>query len=127
MKGAKFLPAVLASGALLATAVPASADAAAYSKYVACGKTGKAKPSHSCPTRRGATGNVGAFFRSNNADVFYKVCVALPRRPRPLRPAPGGGQGNPVRQQDHLEHARPSQGHLVRQGKRVGVWFFQLT
>ena len=75
---AKLFALGLLSVAVLATAAPASADAAAYRKYVACGTSGKANPSHVCPVNRAAQGKVGAFFRSNNADVFYKVCVKFP-------------------------------------------------
>ncbi len=76
MKGLKTMTAVLLGVALLATAVPASAKAAAYSHYVACGVSPQAKPSHSCPK----SSKKGAFFRSNNADVFYTVCVKFPAR-----------------------------------------------
>ncbi len=127
MKGAKFLAAVLASGALLATAVPASADAAAYRKYVACGKTVKAKPSHSCPTRRGATGNLGAFFRSNNADVFYKVCVRFPGGRGLCAPRQAADKGTLY--VNKITSNTPGR-HKVTwfvKGRRVGVWFFQLT
>jgi hypothetical protein len=74
MKGLKLLAATLLGAALLASAAPASAGAAAYKHYVACGLGAKAKPAHVCP--RG--GSKGAFFRSNNADVFYTVCVKFP-------------------------------------------------
>lgn len=78
MRAARIFTLGLLSIALLATAAPASADAAAYRKYVACGVTGKANPSHVCPVERAADKKVGAFFRSNLKDVKYKVCVKFP-------------------------------------------------
>jgi ABC-type sugar transport system substrate-binding protein len=74
MKGLKTLTAVLLGAALLATAAPASAKAAAFQHYVACGASQNAKPSHSCP----AASKKGAFFKSTQADVFYTVCVKFP-------------------------------------------------
>ncbi len=74
MKGLKTLTAVLLGVALLATAAPASAKAAAYTHYVACGVSPNAKPSHVCPK----SSKKGAFFKSINADVFYTVCVKFP-------------------------------------------------
>lgn len=74
MKGLKTLTAVLLGAALLATAAPASAQAGAYTHYVACGVSQKASPAHSCP--KGS--KKGAFFQSKSADVFYSVCVKFP-------------------------------------------------
>jgi hypothetical protein len=74
MKGLKTLTAVLASIALLACAVPASAGAAAYSHYVACGVSQNAKPAHNCPKKS----KKGAFFKSLQADVSYSICVKFP-------------------------------------------------
>ncbi len=74
MKGMKRLAAMALGIALLASVAPASAGAAAYRHYVACGILEKAKPSHSCP----AKSKKGAFFKSTKADVFYKVCVKFP-------------------------------------------------
>jgi hypothetical protein len=66
---------LLLGTALLAGASPATAaKPATYKHYVACGLQASAKPSHFCP--KGA--RKGAFFRSNKADVFYKVCVKFP-------------------------------------------------
>ena len=53
---------------------------------------------------------------ATSADVFYKVCVRFPGGRSPLRPAPGGRPGRALRQPDHVEHTRPPQGDLVRQG-----------
>jgi len=74
MKGLKTLAAVLVGVALPASAAPASAEAAAYSHYVACGLSQNAKSSHSCPK----ASKKGAFFKSLDADVDYTVCVRFP-------------------------------------------------
>ncbi len=74
MKGLKVLSAVLAASGMLATAVPATASAAAYKHYVACGVSRHAHPSHVCP--KGS--KKGAFFKSVHADVTYTVCVKFP-------------------------------------------------
>ena len=74
MKATKTLIAAIVALALLTSAVPASAGAAAYRHYVACGLSQNAKPSHLCQKKR----KKGAFFRSNRADVFYTVCVKFP-------------------------------------------------
>ena len=74
MKGPKTLVATLAVLALFAFAVPASAGAAAYRHYVACGISEHAKPAHSCSKKS----KKGAFFKSLNADVSYSICVKFP-------------------------------------------------
>jgi hypothetical protein len=74
MKGLKALVAVVLASGLLASAVPATAGAAAYKHYVACGVSRNATPSHSCPKKA----KKGAFFKSNVGDVIYTVCVKFP-------------------------------------------------
>ena len=74
MKGLKALAATVSGVALLASAAPASAGAAAYKHYVGCGVSQHAALSHSCPR----ASKKGAFFESLNADVFYTVCVKFP-------------------------------------------------
>jgi hypothetical protein len=74
MKGLKTLTAVLLGTALLASAAPASAGAAAYKHYVACGVSQNAKPAHKCPKKS----KKGAFFKSLKGDVNYSVCVKFP-------------------------------------------------
>lgn len=74
MKGMKRLAALTLGVALLASAAPASAGAAAYKHYAACGVSQNAEPSHKCPK----SSKKGAFFESTQADVFYKVCVKFP-------------------------------------------------
>jgi hypothetical protein len=74
MRAARRLTAIAVTAALFGSATPASAQADAYRHYVACGLSQNAKPAHVCQKAR----KKGAFFRSNNADVFYTVCVRFP-------------------------------------------------
>jgi hypothetical protein len=74
MKGLKALAAVLVVTGLLASAVPATAGAAAFKHYVGCGISRNATPSHICPKRS----KKGAFFKSLKGDVVYTVCVKFP-------------------------------------------------
>jgi len=74
MKAVKALAAALVVSGLLVSAVPATAGAAAYKHFVACGISRKAKPAHACP--KGS--KKGAFFKSLQADVSYSVCVKFP-------------------------------------------------
>jgi len=76
MKGLKTLAAVVSAVALLASATPVSAQGAAFRHYVACGLSKNAKPSHVCQAER----DKGAFFRSNERDVVYTVCVKFPTK-----------------------------------------------
>jgi len=68
--------AVLAAIAAIACLTPASAGAAAYRHYVACGIAETARPSHRCPKR----GKKGAFFKSLKKDVRYSICVRFPTK-----------------------------------------------
>jgi hypothetical protein len=74
MKAVKALAATFLAAGLLITAAPATASAAAYKHYIACGLAEDARPSHSCRQN----GKMGAFFKSLNADVIYSVCVKFP-------------------------------------------------
>lgn len=74
MKAIKALAATFLAAGLLTSAAPATAGAAAFEHYVACGLSAKARPSHSCPKK----GKMAAFFKSANADVLYTVCVKFP-------------------------------------------------
>ena len=67
---------------------PASASAAAYKHYVACGVSQNAKPAHMCRSQR----KKGAFFRSNKADVYYTRLRQVPDRQKPLRRKAGSGR-----------------------------------
>jgi hypothetical protein len=80
MKGARTAAAALCATVLLAGAAPASAGAAAYRHYVACGLSQHAPAAHSCSKKS----KKGAFFESSKADVFYAVCVKFPNRKQPL-------------------------------------------
>jgi hypothetical protein len=89
MKGLKTLTAVGLGVALLASAGAASAKGAAYKHYVACGLSQNAKPAHVCQKKR----KKGAFFRSNNGDVFYTVCVKFPTKKNLCAPKQEAVQG----------------------------------
>ena len=45
-----------------------------YTAYIACGYRTDKPPATSCPK----SGRIGAFFKSNNADVTFKTCVHFP-------------------------------------------------
>ncbi len=74
MKGLKALAATVLGVVLLGSAAPASASAAAFKHYVACGVSQHATASHACPKKS----KKGAFFESLGTDVFYTVCVKFP-------------------------------------------------
>jgi hypothetical protein len=125
MKAVRTLVAAVLGSAVLATAAPASADAAAFRHYVACGVTAAAKPSHVCFKRQ----KKAAFFRSNRADVRYKVCVKFPRgvRPRLICTPPA------LAEQGSLYYNRITSNvpgrHKVMwyaDGRRVGVFYFRV-
>jgi len=126
MKAARTLVAAGLATALLAIAASASADAAAYRHYVACGTTAQAKPSHACHKRQ----KKAAFFRSNLADVFYKVCVKFPPGIRPRLICTRRAQ---LAREDSLYYNRITSNaegrHKVTwwvKGERVGVFFFRV-
>lgn len=124
MKGMKTLIAVVVvlGVAMLAIAVPASAGAAAYKHYVACGLSQKGKPSHSCPKRS----KKGAFFKSHKADVFYTVCVKFPTKKNLCAPRQEAVQGTLY--VNKITSNIPGK-HKVTwfvEGKRVGVFFFKV-
>jgi hypothetical protein len=120
MKGPKTLTAIVLGLALLASAAPASAGAAAYKHYVACGLSQKAKPSHICQKPR----KKGAFFQSNKADVFYTVCVKFPTKKNLCAPKQEAIKGtlyvNKITSNIPGEHRVT----WFVQGKRVGVFNF---
>lgn len=122
MKGLKTLTAALVGFALLASAAPASAEAAAYRHYVACGVSQNAKPSHSCPK----PSKKGAFFKSLNADVFYTVCVKFPTAKNLCAPRQEAVQGTLY--VNKITSNIPGK-HKVTwfvEGKRVGLFFFNV-
>lgn len=122
MKGLKTLTAALAATALLACAAPASAEAAAYQHYVACGVSQNAKPSHSCPK----ASKKGAFFKSTAADVFYTVCVRFPTGKNLCAPRQEAVQGTLY--VNKITSNIPGK-HKVTwfvESKRVGLFFFNV-
>lgn len=121
MKGLRTTVTAIALGiALLAATVPAAAQGAAFSHYVACGLSKNAKPSHICQKPR----KKGAFFRSNQADVFYTVCVKFPTKKNLCAPKQEAKQGtlyvNKITSNIVGEHRVT----WFVQGKRVGVFNF---
>jgi len=120
MRAAKQLAAIGLVAGFLASAVPASAEAAAYRHYVACGLSENAKPSHLCQKRR----KKGAFFRSNRADVFYSVCVRFPTGKNLCAPKQEAERG--VLYVNKITTNIPGEHRVTWfvQGKRVGVFNF---
>ena len=121
MKGLRTTVTAIALGiALLAATVPAVASGAAFKHYVACGLSKNAKPSHICQKPR----KKGAFFRSNQADVFYTVCVKFPTKKNLCAPKQEAKQGtlyvNKITSNIVGEHRVT----WFVQGKRVGAFNF---
>jgi hypothetical protein len=123
MKGLKLLAVTLLGVAVLASAAPASAKAAAFKHYVACGLSAKSKPSHVCP--RG--GSKGAFFRSNNADVTYKVCVKFPTGRRICEGGQQAAQGTLFVNKITTNIPGRHKVTWFVKGKRVGTWIFRVA
>ncbi len=123
MKGLRALAAVLVASGLLASAVPATAGAAAYKHYVGCGISQNATPSHVCP--KGS--KKGAFFKSVNADVVYSVCVRFPSGKNLCAQAQEAEQGTLY--VNKITSTIPGK-HLVSwfvKGKKVGSFVFRVT
>ena len=80
MKGLKALAAVLVATGLLASVIPASASAAAYKHYVACGVQNNSKPAHVCPNKS----KKGAFFESVKRGSQLHGLRPLPEWQTPL-------------------------------------------
>ena len=123
MKGLKTLTAVLLGIALLASAVPASAGAAAYRHYVACGVSQNAKAKHKCPKKA----KKGAFFKSTRADVNYSVCVKFPTKKHICAKAQPATQGTLY--VNKITSNIPGKHRVTWfvEGKRVGVFIFRVT
>lgn len=123
MKGLKALAAGLVVTGLLASVVPASADAAAYKHYVGCGISRNAAPSHACP----AGSKKGAFFKSVKADVSYTVCVKFPSGKNLCAQAQEAEQGTLY--VNKITSTIPGR-HVVSwfvKGQKVGTFFFRVT
>ncbi|MEX2108076.1 MAG: hypothetical protein WD827_04225 [Solirubrobacterales bacterium] len=104
--------------------MPASAKKApAYDHYVACGLSQKAKAAHSCQKGR----KKGAFFRSNEADVLYTVCVKFPTKKNLCAPKQEATEGtlyvNKITSNIPGEHKVT----WFVKGKRVGAFEFVVT
>jgi hypothetical protein len=120
MKGLKTLLAVGLGIALLTSAAPATAQGAAFKHYVACGLSQKAKPSHLCQKPR----KKGAFFRSNNADVFYTVCVKFPTKKNLCAPKQEAVKGTLYVNKITTNIPGKHRVSWFVEGKRVGVFNF---
>jgi len=123
MKGLKTLAALVLACGLLATAVPATAGAAAYKHYVACGISRNAKPAHACPKKA----KKGAFFKSLNGDVAYSVCVKFPSGKNLCAQAQEAEQGTLY--VNKITSTIPGR-HVVSwyvKGKKVGSWALKVT
>jgi len=123
MKGLKTLAALVLTCGLLATAVPATAGAAAYKHYVGCGVSKNAKPAHACPKKA----KKGAFFKSLNGDVVYSVCVKFPSGKNLCAQAQEAEQGTLY--VNKITSTIPGM-HVVSwyvKGKKVGSWAFKVT
>lgn len=122
MKGIRALALAFAAVGLLASAVPASADAKAYKKYVACGISQKAAPKHKCPKRS----KKGAFFKSFNRDVIYTVCVRFPNRKNLCAKEQAAERGTLY--VNEITSTQPGR-HKVTwwvKGKKVGTYYFRV-
>jgi hypothetical protein len=123
MKGLKTLAALVLTCGLVATAVPATAGAAAYKHYVGCGVSRNAKPAHSCPRKA----KKGAFFKSFNGTVVYTVCVKFPSGKNLCAQAQEAEQGTLY--VNKITSTIPGR-HVVSwfvKGKKVGSWAFRVT
>lgn len=139
MKGLKTLTAAVLGLSLLAGTAPASAGAAAYTHYVACGLSQNAKRSHKCDKAR----KKGAFFRSNIGNecrvrkgkkvrkilcVYYTVCVKFPNKRQALC-APKQVAEKGVLYVNKITSNIPGR-HKVAwfvKGKRVGLFNFRVV
>jgi hypothetical protein len=120
MTGLKTLMAIGLGIAVLAGAAPATAQGAAYKHYVACGLSQKAKPSHICQKPR----KKGAFFRSNQADVFYTVCVKFPTKKNLCAPKQEAVQGTLYVNKITTNIPGKHRVSWFVEGKRVGIFNF---
>jgi hypothetical protein len=122
MKGLKTLAATGLAIALLASASPASAQGAAFKHYVACGLSQNAKPAHLCQKAR----KKGAFFRSNNGDVFYTVCVKFPTKKNLCAPKQKAEQGTLYVNKITSNIPGKHRVSWFVEGKQVGSYIFRI-
>jgi hypothetical protein len=123
MKGLKTLTAVLLATALLASAAPATADAAAYQHYVACGVSQNAQPARKCPKKS----KKGAFFKSLKGDVNYSVCVKFPTGKNICAKAQPATQGTLYVNKITSNILGKHEVIWFVEGKRVGSFAFRVT
>jgi hypothetical protein len=123
MKGLKTLVAVLLGSALLVSAAPATAGAAAFKHYVACGVSQNAKPAHKCPKKA----KKGAFFKSVKGDVNYSVCVKFPTGKNICAKAQPATQGTLY--VNKITSNIPGKHRVTWfvEGKRIGSFAFVIT
>jgi hypothetical protein len=123
MKGPKTLIAMLLGIALLASAAPSSAGAAAFQHYAACGVSQNATAAHKCPKKS----KKGAFFKSLKGDVNYSVCVKFPTQKNICAKAQPATQGTLY--VNKITSNIPGKHRITWfvEGKRVGVFLFQVT
>jgi hypothetical protein len=122
MKGLKALAAVLVATGLLASVIPASASAAAYKHYVACGVENNSKPAHACPKNS----KKGAFFESVGAEVNYTVCVRFPSGKNLCAKAQPAEEG--VLYVNKITSTIPGKHQVTWfvKGKKVGTFVFRV-
>jgi hypothetical protein len=123
MKGLKTLGATLLAVAVLASLAPASAGAAAYRHYVACGVSQNATPAHKCPKKS----KKGAFFISLQGEVDYSICVKFPNKENICAKAQPAKQGKLY--VNKITSNIPGK-HRVTWfvgGKRVGLFIFNVS
>jgi hypothetical protein len=122
MKGLKALAAVLVATGLLASAIPASANAVAYRHYVACGVENGSKPAHVCPKNS----KKGAFFESVSAEVNYTVCVRFPSGKNLCAKAQPAEEG--VLYVNKITSTIPGKHQVTWfvKGKKVGTFIFRV-
>lgn len=124
MKGLKTLSAMLLAIALLASAtMAATAGAAAYKHYVACGVSQNAKPAHKCPKKA----KKGAFFKSLKGDVSYSVCVKFPTGKNICAKAQPATQGTLYVNKVTSNIPGKHRVSWFVEGKRVGSFVFSVT
>jgi hypothetical protein len=123
MRGAKRLALAFLTAAVLASAAPASAGAAAYKHYVACGESAQAKPKHRCPKKS----KKGAFFKTLKKDVDYSICVKFPTGKNICAKAQPAKQGTLYVNKITSNIVGRHKVTWFVEGKRVGVFFFRVT
>lgn len=122
MKGLKTLTAMLVGIALLASVATASAGAAAFKHYVACGVSKNAKAEHKCPK----ASKKGAFFKSLKGDVNYSVCVKFPTGKNICAKAQPATQGTLYVNKITSNIPGKHRVSWFVEGKRVGSFIFRI-